>query len=73
MKFTLICTVLLLAGCVGTESPGTFHGYPCTEECSGHIAGYEWAENNDIDSIYDCDSNSNSFTEGCEIYVGENY
>ena len=50
-----------------------FHGYPCTEDCSGHIAGYEWAENNGIDDVYDCDGNSYSFNEGCEAYVGENY
>lgn len=51
----------------------TFHGYDCTEDCSGHEAGYEWAEENDIDDTYDCDGNSNSFVEGCEAYVDENY
>ena len=51
----------------------TFHGYECTEDCSGHEAGYEWAENNDISDTYDCDGNSQSFIEGCEAYVEENY
>ena len=50
-----------------------FHGYPCTEDCSGHIAGYEWAEENGIDDVYDCDGYSYSFDEGCEAYVNENY
>ncbi|MDP7477164.1 MAG: hypothetical protein QF442_01825 [Candidatus Peribacteraceae bacterium] len=54
----------------GEES---FHGYPCTEDCSGHIAGYEWAEENDISDTYDCDGYSVSFDEGCEAYVDENY
>jgi len=51
----------------------TFNGYDCTEDCSGHEAGYEWAEKNDINDIYDCNGNSQSFNEGCESYVEENY
>ena len=51
----------------------TFNGYGCTEDCSGHEAGYEWAEENDIDDEYDCDGNSDSFNEGCTAYVEENY
>ena len=51
----------------------SFYGYECTEDCSGHEAGYNWAEENYIDDIYDCDGNSNSFNEGCEAYVEENY
>ena len=50
-----------------------FNGYDCTEDCSGHEAGYEWAEENDISDTYDCDGNSQSFIEGCESYVNENY
>ena len=48
-----------------------FHGYPCTVDCSGHEAGYDWAEKKDIDSTFDCSGNSNSFNEGCEAYVEE--
>ena len=51
----------------------TFHGYECTEDCSGHEAGYSWAEENDISDEYDCDGNSNSFNEGCQAYVEDNY
>ena len=50
-----------------------FYGYPCTEDCSGHEAGYYWAEESDIDDIYDCDGYSDSFIEGCWAYVEENY
>jgi hypothetical protein len=51
----------------------TFRGNDCTEDCSGHEAGYNWAEENDISDEYDCDGNSNSFNEGCVSYVEENY
>lgn len=51
----------------------TFFGYECTEDCSGHEAGYEWAAENNASDIYDCNGNSQSFNEGCEAYVNENY
>jgi hypothetical protein len=43
----------------------------CTYDCSGHDAGYDWAEENDIDDPDDCGGNSNSFIEGCEQYAEE--
>ena len=51
----------------------SFSDYECTEDCSGHEAGYTWAEDNDIDDESDCDGNSDSFIEGCVSYVEENY
>lgn len=56
-----------------SRSTQYFHGYACTEDCSGHEAGYEWAEENGISDEYDCDGNSYSFIEGCNAYVEENY
>jgi len=53
--------------------PQSFFGYDCTEDCSGHQAGYGWAEENDIYDIDDCYGNSQSFEEGCYAYVEENY
>jgi len=50
----------------------SFHGYGCTQDCSGHEAGYQWAEDNDIDDEDDCGGNSESFIEGCKAYVEEN-
>ena len=41
----------------------------CTDDCSGHKAGYEWAEQNGISSESDCDGNSDSFNEGCTNFV----
>ena len=45
---------------------------PCTDDCSGHEAGYQWAEDNGIHDPIDCDGNSMSFIDGCEEYVEEN-
>lgn len=49
----------------------TSENWECTEDCSGHDAGYEWASENEITDPYDCDGNSNSFIEGCEAYANE--
>lgn len=49
-----------------------FNGYTCTVDCSGHEAGYDWAERKGIDDVSDCGGNSNSFIEGCESFVEEN-
>lgn len=47
------------------------HGRACTVDCSGHEAGYAWAEDNDITDPDDCDGNSQSFIEGCEAWAEE--
>ena len=41
----------------------------CTDDCSGHQAGYEWAQDNSVSSESDCDGKSDSFNEGCVNYV----
>lgn len=48
-----------------------FHGYGCTQDCSGHEAGYQWAAEQGIDDEGACDNASDSFTEGCLTYVWE--
>jgi hypothetical protein len=55
-------------------SARSFSGYECSGNCSGHEAGYNWAEAHDIDDEDVCDtagdnSNSASFAEGCKAYV----
>jgi hypothetical protein len=57
--------------CCSAARAQTFHGYFCTEDCSGHEAGYEWAEDNAIVDPSDCGGNSNSFIEGCEVWAEE--
>lgn len=49
----------------------TFHGYPCTVDCSGHEAGFEWADKKGIEDPDDCGGNSNSFIEGCRAWAEE--
>jgi len=50
----------------------TFGSYECSQDCSGHQAGYDWAELQGIDDEDDCHGNSESFIEGCKAYVEEN-
>jgi hypothetical protein len=50
-----------------------FHGYACTMDCSGHEAGYNWAEEHGITDPDDCPidpHHSHSFTEGCWAFAG---
>ncbi|MFK0299977.1 hypothetical protein ACIQTU_12260 [Brevundimonas sp. NPDC090276] len=43
--------------------------YGCTDDCSGHEAGVEWAQENEIHDPSDCGGRSASFVEGCEAYA----
>jgi hypothetical protein len=52
----------------------SFAGHECSADCSGHEAGYRWAEDHDIDDEYACEtaadrSNSPSFGEGCKAFL----
>lgn len=57
----------------GTPDPQatTFHGVQCVDDCSGHRAGYEWAEEGGITDPAACGGSSASFREGCRIWVDE--
>jgi hypothetical protein len=57
----------MLAG--PSAAQGTFKGYRCTQDCSGHKAGYEWAAKKGITNKRDCTGNSQSFIEGCWAWV----
>lgn len=48
-----------------------FGGYECTDDCSGHAAGYRWAEKHHVTNENACPLNGNatSFYEGCLAYV----
>jgi hypothetical protein len=67
-----LLAMLLIAALAGPATAQTFHDDDCTDDCSGHEAGYEWAEENDITDADDCDGDSQSFNEGCETWVEEN-
>lgn len=45
--------------------------YVCTQDCSGHEAGFAWAQEKDFTDESDCGGNSQSFIEGCEAFVRE--
>lgn len=66
-----LLSVVLVIGLSSFASAQTFHGDDCTEDCSGHEAGYNWAERNDINDQSDCSTASQSFNEGCQAYVEE--
>lgn len=46
-----------------------FFGYKCLDDCSGHEQGWLWALKNKINSTAFCTGNSQSFIEGCYIFV----
>jgi hypothetical protein len=50
-----------------------FGGYECSDNCSGHAAGYRWAEVHSIRSESDCPLRGGavSFYEGCLVYVDD--
>jgi hypothetical protein len=54
------------------EHPYTFGGLPCTDDCSGHLAGFRWAKQQRVKERSTCwggGSTSKSFSEGCEFYL----
>lgn len=46
-------------------------GDECTEDCAGHDAGRDWAEEKGITDPDDCGGRSWSFVEGCRSYARE--
>jgi hypothetical protein len=64
----IFCAAFLFAANAQAQE---FHGYPCTQDCSGHEAGYAWAEDHGVADPDDCDGNSNSFVEGCRAFAEE--
>jgi len=47
-----------------------YKGYPCTKDCSGHMAGYQWAAERNVQNPADVSSaKSNSFYEGCLSFI----
>lgn len=49
----------------------SFAGRRCTQDCSGHRAGYESAEEKGITDPDQCGGKSQSFIEGCQAYADE--
>jgi len=53
------------------KSNMSLHGYPCTVDCSGHDAGYDWAKGKGITDPAQCSGNSLSFIEGCRAAASD--
>jgi hypothetical protein len=68
----VIGIVLFIGALAYDGGKNTFHGDTCKDDCSGHEAGYDWAEDHDITDPDDCGGKSESFIEGCEAYAEEN-
>jgi hypothetical protein len=75
MRGRLWCGLVCLLTSVSAGHAQTFGGYDCTDDCSGHKAGYEWAEAKGITDEEQCEDilitapNRTSFYEGCMAYV----
>ncbi|WP_425350130.1 hypothetical protein [Rhizobium esperanzae] len=69
MLAILQLSAVLASSFPGTSAAQSFGGNYCVDDCEGHRAGYEWAEENGIQSEDDCSGNSSSFEEGCKTYV----
>jgi hypothetical protein len=72
MKMLFAMTLLVSVLGSTTATAATFDGYQCKGDCSGHQAGYDWAEQNDVDDESSCSTPSASFNEGCQSYIDEN-
>lgn len=48
---------------------GEGSAYGCTEDCSGHEAGWQWAAENEVQDASDCGGYSMSFEEGCQAFA----
>ena len=48
-----------------------FAEYPCGEDCSEHVAGYDWARDSGISDPDNCEGRSAPFIEGCRVFVEE--
>jgi hypothetical protein len=69
-----VIAIIAVIGMMGSGAAmaDSFGGNACKTDCSGHQAGYNWAQQNGISDESACKSNSNSFNEGCRTFVEEN-
>jgi hypothetical protein len=70
-------TAIMAMIATGSAQSREFGRYECTDDCSGHKAGYEWAERRHVTDSETCDEivvpypNRTSFAEGCMVYVDD--
>lgn len=64
----VLCVAVIMFG--DSASAAEFGGYQCKGGCSGHAAGYRWAEAHGIDDPTNCPlGHGESFYEGCLVYT----
>ncbi len=76
MRIKLLFLMIALGATIGAQQSkaSTFGGYECTNDCSGHAAGYKWAEEHSIAGEEVCPAgDSESFHEGCIVYNQDPY
>lgn len=49
-----------------------FGDFICTNDCSGHEAGFLWAKQKGVRDEAECDGSSDAFQQGCFTFVKEN-
>jgi hypothetical protein len=54
---------------IATPTTPTFFEFDCLSDCSGHEAGWDWANERGIEFEYQCGGKSQSFIEGCIAYA----
>ena len=53
---------------LGSSGQRKFKKSPCTKDCSGHSAGYNWATKRNLKNPNQCPTTpSRSFNNGCKI------
>lgn len=60
---------VIVVVCSYSAQAPTFGGYACADNCSGHAAGYRWAEQYRITDMDECRGRSQFFYEGCLVYA----
>lgn len=72
MKKSLIIFSLLFVALSLSHKAQAQYLDNCTQDCSGHLAGYRWAQRHNITDERHCyGGKSRSFIEGCIQYVRE--
>jgi hypothetical protein len=59
----VVCAWVTVAASYSAQAP-TFGGYACADNCSGHAAGYRWAEQYRITDMDECRAGLSFFTRG---------
>jgi hypothetical protein len=61
-RFQLLPFAVAGFAAVPAKAQETFHGYDCTDDCSGHEAGFDWAARNDVTDEGDCNADASRST-----------